>query len=565
MDLSMSLSSALPITQVTAEQWNSRVERNIGSLSSLSTIPFDCKVYFDEFDGKFKHSNLAILENAKEWIGNWAGGWLIYGGEVLYRNIWRLSYLDTIEGLLKVKFEISQTRAIASRFLEMIRRGEIPPVNPKTIKKEFKRIQRNLGIAELGTARLEAYYSKKPKEKDALKPTLEDFYKEINRFAADVLKDIKTLSGQHSLSLSMSVAMPTSLEGCDQSVLPQFFISPKDERERAFNLTIMSQFTLMMEYMKKNAVGIIERTQQSEKELYKEDFPDQPFPISVCKASGNIYFNYGISIVPAGEGGAHKHDSRVHCYLKGDVANLSTIIRNVHGLNVANNEERFLKHLKKKAFPNVAETYDILWESAWGCQIQHIYQKYYPHGDLLHNLVRLQGKEGKIKKIILGALRGLSHLAREKIAHLDIKAENIFLDQEDEPFIGDFGLSGYLDEKIRVLQGTPLYMDPTISFKIAPHYDLWAFGLLMYQLLHLIKNPPEDKPWPWFKSLGEYGTSKKVRELNLNQKEKDFPEPSKEDIWWHACWELLQIDFALRPTAAELYDRLQKTNAEVPR
>ena len=72
----------------------------------------------------------------------------------------------------------------------------------------------------------------------------------------------------------------------------------------------------------------------------------------------------------------------------------------------------------------------------------------------------------------------------------------------------------------------------------------------------LKKNPDgkiEEKPWEWLKNATNLAM---VAKLNTTKKDQLFPEPPKDDLWMHACWECLRLDPAERPTAQQLVDRL---------
>ena len=71
------------------------------------------------------------------------------------------------------------------------------------------------------------------------------------------------------------------------------------------------------------------------------------------------------------------------------------------------------------------------------------------------------------KKIILDIARGLTYLhedCRQKIVHLDIKPQNILLDETFNAKVSDFGLSKLVDrdqsQVVTTMRGTPGYMAP---------------------------------------------------------------------------------------------------------
>ncbi|CAK9252303.1 unnamed protein product, partial [Sphagnum jensenii] len=96
--------------------------------------------------------------------------------------------------------------------------------------------------------------------------------------------------------------------------------------------------------------------------------------------------------------------------------------------------------------------------------------------------------------IIIGVAQGLAHLHKCNpiIVHLDIKPQNILLDQDYTPKLADFGLSRILDGKDEDVvsststPGTFGYMAPEIRGKkqASTKSDVYSFGVLLIQLLN---------------------------------------------------------------------------------
>ena len=80
-----------------------------------------------------------------------------------------------------------------------------------------------------------------------------------------------------------------------------------------------------------------------------------------------------------------------------------------------------------------------------------------------------------------------------KILHRDIKPSNIFIDQENNIKLGDFGLSRILNQDISFAVsrvGTPYYMSPEQieNIKYNEKSDIWSLGCFLYELATL--HPP---------------------------------------------------------------------------
>lgn len=81
---------------------------------------------------------------------------------------------------------------------------------------------------------------------------------------------------------------------------------------------------------------------------------------------------------------------------------------------------------------------------------------------------------------------GLKYLYSKNIIHRDIKLANIFL-KKGTAKLADFGFAVYAQELFKDINiGSPLYMSPEgyIDNLYGPKTDVWAFGLVVYQLLH---------------------------------------------------------------------------------
>ncbi|TIB86889.1 kinase-like protein [Wallemia mellicola] len=82
--------------------------------------------------------------------------------------------------------------------------------------------------------------------------------------------------------------------------------------------------------------------------------------------------------------------------------------------------------------------------------------------------------------------------AHQQILHRDLKPENVFLDNDGNLKLGDFGLSKatQIGEFAKTYVGTPYYMSPELM-KDMPYdhkSDIWSLGCVVYELACL--NPP---------------------------------------------------------------------------
>lgn len=94
---------------------------------------------------------------------------------------------------------------------------------------------------------------------------------------------------------------------------------------------------------------------------------------------------------------------------------------------------------------------------------------------------------------IFQILEGVKYLHDRRIIHRDLKLGNLFLNDQLNVKLGDFGLATTIDfdgERKKTLCGTPNYIAPEILTKKGHSYevDIWSVGCVMYTLL--VGQPP---------------------------------------------------------------------------
>ncbi|GAB3948239.1 hypothetical protein GCM10028805_22130 [Spirosoma harenae] len=123
--------------------------------------------------------------------------------------------------------------------------------------------------------------------------------------------------------------------------------------------------------------------------------------------------------------------------------------------------------------------------------------KYYADGNLADLLQKEKLSPTQIYDLTRGILLGLQHLHRHHIVHRDFKPANILISRDNAgtfvPKIADFGLSKLVSEDeldssdfdLSDGRGTPSYKAPEQieGSRVSFNLDLWAFGVILYEML----------------------------------------------------------------------------------
>ena len=134
---------------------------------------------------------------------------------------------------------------------------------------------------------------------------------------------------------------------------------------------------------------------------------------------------------------------------------------------------------------------------------------YYENGDLERIILgELPGNAGAVE-IISGILSGLTCLHSERYLHRDLKPENVFVGDDGNPLIGDFGSVKAVPDDTDTIPGSghSLIYTPPESVKSQEYSfegDLYQVGVILYQLLGGYL-PYEETAWLNENELQEYG------------------------------------------------------------
>ncbi|KQK02402.1 G-type lectin S-receptor-like serine/threonine-protein kinase SD2-5 [Brachypodium distachyon] len=161
-------------------------------------------------------------------------------------------------------------------------------------------------------------------------------------------------------------------------------------------------------------------------------------------------------------------------------------------------------------------------------------------------------------KIIANIAKGLSYLHEEcmkRIAHLDVKPQNILLDENFNAKLSDFGLCKLIDrdtsQVVTRMRGTPGYLAPEwLTSQITEKADVYSFGVVVMEIISGRKNldtSRSEESLHLISKLEEKVKSNHLEDL-IDKNSNDMQEHEHEVIEMIklAMW-CLQIDCKRRP------------------
>jgi serine/threonine-protein kinase len=127
------------------------------------------------------------------------------------------------------------------------------------------------------------------------------------------------------------------------------------------------------------------------------------------------------------------------------------------------------------------------------CHGQHYFTMEYIEGEsLAQRLARGPVPPQAAARMLSAVARAVEHLHQQSIVHRDLKPSNILLDQDEQPYVTDFGLAkvfvpGSEMTATGVIAGTPSYMAPEQASgrgaEVGPAADVYSLGAILYELL----------------------------------------------------------------------------------
>lgn len=146
--------------------------------------------------------------------------------------------------------------------------------------------------------------------------------------------------------------------------------------------------------------------------------------------------------------------------------------------------QREIKILKNLHHPNIIKLYDVIHTEK---EIFLVLE--YVSGGELYSLIE-KGKlhEQDARKYFQQIISAISYCHKRRVAHRDIKPENLFLDEDMNLKIGDFGLSNITRDGLffKTACGSPNYAAPEViagNKYCGPEADVWSIGVVLFAIL----------------------------------------------------------------------------------
>ena len=156
-------------------------------------------------------------------------------------------------------------------------------------------------------------------------------------------------------------------------------------------------------------------------------------------------------------------------------------------------------------------------------------------------------------KIIFGVAATMKRVHKNNIIHRDLKLENVFLDDDLEPRIADFGLAKVIQNEVDMTMaiGTPYIMAPEIFMDGDETYgisvDVYAFAFLIYKMFTNNIQFADKKP---IRSSQQF--MMKIGRGARPKRPDSIPDPYWELV--EKCWKPNPAD---RPTFKEITEELK--------
>jgi serine/threonine protein kinase len=195
--------------------------------------------------------------------------------------------------------------------------------------------------------------------------------------------------------------------------------------------------------------------------------------------------------------GRYRNNPKKHVCLKFLLNKVEEEKREKRNKNINNNNCPTIKEINiqnKLKDKNITEYYDYCDLKDYGCIIME-FAKFGDLDNFQKNLIKKKClSETLLAYITMQIINGLYYIHQSKIIHMDIKQQNILIDENFNIKITDFSVSFSYEkykenDKINLpLSGTSLFMSPEVLLKAQIDYedcskiDMFSLGVVLYNL-----------------------------------------------------------------------------------
>lgn len=148
--------------------------------------------------------------------------------------------------------------------------------------------------------------------------------------------------------------------------------------------------------------------------------------------------------------------------------------------------EREIKMVAALEHPSIVPVYDVGDEDGQ----PYFVMRFMTGGSLSSRIANEKIPLEETARIVGKIAQGLAYAHKKGIIHRDLKPDNILFDDNDDPFISDFGIAKLTESTSGSLTGsgvigTPAYMSPEQAQgnQIDSRSDVYSLGVIVYQML----------------------------------------------------------------------------------